>query len=259
MGEVNSIATLGAAFAAGVLSVASPCVMPLIPAYLSLISGMSVEEIRGGAQEVGVRRRVLTSSFGFVAGFSTIFIALGASATVIGQVLRTWHTEILGVELGMAQVAGAVVVLMGLHLTGLLPIPALYRDRRLQVRRGGRAFLGTYLVGAAFAFGWSPCIGPILGGILTIAGSRDTVWQGVGLLAIYSTGLAVPFLFAGWSIEFFLRAFQRVKRYARAFEAASGVLLIAIGFLVFTEAFARLNSYFAFLNRFVSAAERFLL
>lgn len=259
MADPGSIAAHGAAFAAGVLSVLSPCVMPLMPAYLSLVSGMSVEEMQEGAHDPALRRRVLTACIGFVLGFSVVFVALGASATALGSVMRTWSVEVLGVRVGLTQVAGVVIILMGLHLVGLLRIHALYRERRFRVQGGTRTVLGTFLVGAAFAFGWSPCIGPILGGILTIAGSRETVWQGVGLLSVYSAGLAVPFLLAGWSIEFFFRIFQRVKRHFRLMEVASGTLLLVIGVLVLTEQLARLNSYFTFLNRFVTYAEQSLL
>jgi len=259
MADLQSIGAAGAAFAAGMLSFLSPCVMPLLPAYLSLISGLSVEEMQEAEGDRDLRRRVLVSCGGFVAGFSTVFVALGASATAVGRILRTWQGEILGWEFGVAQIAGAVIIAMGLHITGLLPLPVLYRDTRFQVRSHTRSLVGTYLVGAAFAFGWSPCVGPILSGILTVAASRDTVFQGMGLLGIYSAGLAVPFLFAGWSIEHFFRLFGRVKRYFRALEIVSGTLLVAIGVLVLTDQLTRLNSYFVFLNQWILALERALL
>jgi len=259
MGELGTVATWGAAFIAGLLSVFSPCVMPLMPAYLSLVSGVSIEELCEEANRAGLRRRVLTACAGFVVGFSAIFIALGASATYLGRVLRTWRIEIRGFEIGIAQVAGLLIIVMGLHMAGVMRIPGLYRDRRFHLHRVNHTFWGTALVGAAFAFGWSPCIGPILGGILTLAGGRDTVWQGIGLLSVYSAGLAVPFFLAGWSIEFFLHTFQRVRRHFRTFEVVSGCFLIAIGALIFTEQLARLNSYFTFLNRFVTALEQTFL
>lgn len=259
MGDLGSIASMGAAFAAGLLSVLSPCVMPLMPAYLSLISGLSVEDMQEGVDDTGLRRRVLIACAGFVAGFSTVFIVLGASATLLGQVLRTWRGSLFGVEFGVAQLAGLVIIAMGLHLAGLLPVHALYRDRHFEVQGGRTSFARTYLVGGAFAFGWSPCIGPILGGILTIAGSRDTLAQGVWLLAIYSAGLAVPFLLAGWSIEFFFRAFRRLRTHFRALEIASGAFLVLLGVLVATDQLTRLNRYFVFLNELLSAAEQALL
>jgi cytochrome c-type biogenesis protein len=252
------IASLAAAFAAGLLSVLSPCVMPLMPAYLSLVSGLSVEEMQEGGDDTSLRRRVMMGCVGFVSGFSTVFVLLGASATLVGQVLRSWRTEILGVEFGMAQLAGIVIVVMGLHIAGWIPIHVLYRERRLQVKPRHTSVISTYLVGAAFAFGWSPCVGPILGGILTVAGSRETVAEGVGLLAVYSAGLAVPFLMAGWSIDLFFRGFRRVKQHFRMLEIASGSLLVAVGFLVMTDQLARLNGYFVFMSRFVTSAERLL-
>ena len=259
MADGISIASFGAAFVAGLISFLSPCVMPLMPAYLSLVSGITVEEMMEGKGEGGIRRQVLLGCTGFVAGFSTVFILLGASATAIGRVLQTWRVELLGVEIGAVQIAGAVIVLMGLHMTGLLPIQALYRDTRFHSRFKPKGYLGTYLVGAAFAFGWSPCVGPILGGILTIAGGRETVYQGMLLLATYSLGLALPFFLAGWSVELLLASAKRLKRHFRRIEIVSGALLIAMGVLVATNRLTALNSYFFFLNDVVEAAERWLL
>lgn len=262
MNEFSSVASVGAVFAAGLLSVFSPCVMPLMPAYLSLISGVSVEEMQEGASEKEpfLRRRVLRACLGFVAGFSTVFIVLGASATAVGRLARVWRIEVFGIELGMAQLAGAVIILMGLHLTGLLRLGLLYQDRHFQVgTRKKMSPIKTYLVGAAFAFGWSPCVGPILAGVLGIAGSQETVGRGMGLLAVYSAGLGVPFLLAGWSIEIFFRAFQRMKSYFRVVEIASGGLLIAVGLLVATDQLSALNGYFSFLTEFILKIEQSLL
>jgi len=259
MADAVSIASLGAAFAAGLLSVLSPCVLPLLPAYLSLISGLSIEEMQEADQQDGMRRRVMQACVGFCLGFSTVFIVLGASASMIGSVLRTWHATLLGYEIGVGQIAGLVIILMGLHIAGWLPLRMLYRERRWHLELRGSSLLGTYLVGAAFAFGWSPCVGPILGGILTIAGSRETIGQGIGLLAVYSAGLAVPFLLAGYSIGFFFRAFQTLKHHFRTLELASGSLLVAVGLLVLTDRLTTLNNYFAFMARIVTAAEKHLL
>ena len=262
MTDALSLATFATAFAAGLLSVLSPCVMPLMPAYLSLISGLSVDDLRGeqGAEAAGAQRaRVLRGSLGFVSGFSTVFVLLGASATVIGRTLITWQVVVGGVEIGFVQLAGAVIVLMGLHLMGWLPIQLLYRDAHLGRRFEPKGFLGTFLVGAAFAFGWSPCVGPILGGILTLAGGRETVYQGMLLLAVYSAGLAVPFLLAGWSVSAFFRVFERMKRHLRRVEVVAGVLLVGVGLLVATNRLAMLNDYFLFLNDVVAAAEEALL
>ncbi len=265
MTDPLSLASLATAFAAGLLSVLSPCVMPLMPAYLSLISGISVEELRAATGEGdeaprrALRKKVLLGCGGFVAGFSSVFVLLGASATVVGRVLLTWQVEVFGVPITAVQIAGLVIVAMGLHLTGLLPIPWLYRDARLGGSFQPRSVVGTYLVGAAFAFGWSPCVGPILGGILTLAGGRETVYEGMVLLAVYSAGLGLPFLLAGWSIEFFFTAFQRVRRHFRRVEIVSGTLLVAVGVLVATNRLAVLNDYFLFLSDVVEKAEQALL
>ncbi len=256
MSELVSQAPL--AFAAGLLSVFSPCVMPLMPAYLSLVSGISVEEMQEGGANLGMRRRVMRACFGFVLGFSTVFVLMGIGAVAIGYTIRSWRADLFGLEFGIPQIAGVLIVILGIHMTGLLPIRMLYRDTRFNFKVGNRSFVSTFLVGAGFAFGWSPCIGPILGSVLTLAGSRDTVGQGTVLLAIYSAGLAIPFLAAGWSIDYFFRAFSRIKQHFRKLEVASGSLLVGVGVLLVTDQFARLNSQFAFLTKFVNAAERAL-
>jgi cytochrome c-type biogenesis protein len=183
---------------------------------------------------------------------------MGVGAVALGHTIRSWRIELLGFELGIAQLAGVMIVLMGLHLTGLVPIRVLYRDTRLQPRATRRSFLSTFAVGAGFAFGWSPCIGPILSSVLALAGSRDTMLQGTLLLAIYSAGLGIPFLLAGWSIDYFFRAFSRVKRHFRKLELASGFVLMLVGMLLVTGQFARLNSQFQFLTDLIGAAERAL-
>ena len=265
MTDPLSVASFATAFAAGLLSVLSPCVMPLMPAYLSLISGISVDELQAGGDEggaqppAGLRRRVLLGCAGFIAGFSSVFVLLGATATVVGRVLQTWQVEVFGLSITAVQIAGVVIIAMGLHLMGALPIPWLYRDARFGASLRPKSFLGTYLVGAAFAFGWSPCVGPILGGILTLAGGRETVYEGMLLLAVYSAGLGVPFLLAGWSIEFFFGAFRRMRRHFRAVEIVSGTLLVAVGALVASNRMAVLNDYFMFLSDVIEKAEQGLL
>jgi cytochrome c-type biogenesis protein len=246
------------AFVAGLLSVLSPCVLPLMPAYLSLISGISVEEIREGSEDSVMRRRVMLACFGFIIGFSAVFVLLGVGAFAAGQLVRSWEIHILGVGVGMSQLAGAVIILFGVHMTGVLPIRALYRDTRIQFRMSRYGFLSAFVIGAGFALGWSPCIGPILAMILTLAGSEETVLQGVGLLLIYSAGLAVPFLIAGWCIEYFFEAFQRIKHHFRKFEIGSGLILMAVGFLLLTNRFSALNTRFQFMADWLSAAERAL-
>lgn len=252
------------AFASGLISVLSPCVMPLMPAYLSLISGISVHDLSqaaGPEQDAEARRaqraRVMEACLGFCCGFSAVFIVLGASAFALGRVLRSWHVALFGFELGIAQLAGFVIILFGLHMAGVLRIGWLLRDTRFELS-GTPGFMGAFVVGVGFGFGWSPCIGPILGAVLTLAGSRETVFQGIALLAIYSAGLAVPFLVAGYSLDAFFSAFRQLKRYFRALEIGSGVLLIGVGVLLVTNQLSWFNSQFAFLGELVVRAEDWL-
>ncbi|HPG26116.1 MAG: cytochrome c biogenesis protein CcdA [Spirochaetaceae bacterium] len=252
------VAQIPLAFASGLISVFSPCVMPLMPAYLSLISGVSVRELGEGQGDRAQRQRVMDACLGFVAGFSTVFIVLGASAFALGRVLRVWHVELFGFPIGIAQLAGVVIVVFGLHMTGLLRIGWLLRDTRLQLDMGPPGFLGAFTVGAGFGFGWSPCIGPILGAVLTLAGSRETVFEGITLLAVYSMGLGIPFLVAGWSIDHFFNAFARIKRHFRTLEIVSGLLLVGVGLLLVTNRLAWFNTHLTFLSDFVVAAEEML-
>ena len=245
-------------FASGLISVLSPCVMPLMPAYLSLISGVSVQELGEGGRGGEQRARVMEACLGFVSGFSSVFIVLGASAFALGRVLRGFRLEIFGLDLGIAQLAGLVIIVFGLHMIGVFRISWLLRDTRLQPDSSGPGFVGAFTVGAGFGFGWSPCIGPILGAVLTLAGSRETVFEGIALLAIYSAGLAVPFLLAGWSIDYFFSAFARVKRHFRTLEVVSGLLLVGVGALLLSNQLGLFNSYFGFLNDVVFAVEESL-
>jgi cytochrome c-type biogenesis protein len=245
-------------FASGLISVLSPCVMPLMPAYLSLISGVSVQELGEGRQDGAQRARVMEACLGFVSGFSAVFIVLGASAFALGRVLRGFHVDVFGWPVGIAQLAGLVIIVFGLHMAGVLRLGWLLRDTRLQLDLGAPGFVGSFVVGAGFGFGWSPCIGPILGAVLTLAGSRETVYEGITLLAVYSAGLAVPFLLAGWSIDFFFSAFARIKQHFRTLELVSGVLLIGVGLLLVTNQLTLFNRYFGFLNDLVYAAEEML-
>ncbi len=246
------------AFAAGLLSVLSPCVLPLLPAYLSLISGITVEELREPTERSAVRRRVMAACLGFVSGFSLVFVVMGLGAVGLGHVLRTARWQLFGVDFGVGQIAGLAVILLGLHMTGLVPLRLLYRDTRVQLRVSQHGFASALLVGAGFALGWSPCIGPILATILTLAGTRESVLEGAWLLAVYSAGLAVPFLVAGWSVERFFAAFHRIKRHFRALEVTSGVVLMSVGFLLVTDRLSTLNSRFRFMTEWLSAAERAL-
>jgi cytochrome c-type biogenesis protein len=231
--------TILAAFVAGVLSFISPCVLPLIPGYLSFISGATLDEMQGTTGQpaaVGVaappsaRRRVVVTSLFFILGFSLVFVALGATASALGQFLME-RLRLLG------KIAGVVLVVFGLHTMGVLRIGWLYSERRVQVDRKPAGPLGALLVGIAFAFGWTPCIGPILAGILAVAGAQETIGKGVQLLAVYSAGLGIPFLMTALAIDRFFAAFARIRRHYRLIELVSGGLLVAIGVLIFTDRF----------------------
>jgi cytochrome c-type biogenesis protein len=253
-----SLASFAASFGAGVISVLSPCVLPLMPAYLSLLSGVSVEALSDADARSAVRSRVLRGCVGFVAGFSVVFVALGATATTVSRALRSFALEIGGFTLTLETVAGALIVLMGLHLLGVLQIAVLHRDTRLGQRFVPKSALGTFVVGAAFAAGWIPCVGPILGGVYTLAASHHTVGAGITLLAVYSLGLALPFFAAAWSLDWFFATFAAAKRWFRWIEAASGAVLVGVGLLVATRGLTLLNSYFAFMNDWVDALESLL-
>ncbi len=230
-----------AAFLAGIASFLSPCVLPLVPGYISLISGASVETLQDANQRL--LRTVMLNSVMFIAGFSVVFISLGAVVTTIGQLTHQYHRP-------LAILAGVIIVIFGLHLTGIFKIKALYADKRLHSVKGGSTPLGSFLIGFAFAFGWTPCIGPILAVILTVAGSQDRVFKGVALLAVYSLGLAVPFLLTSLGINRFLGFYARFRRHLHTVEVVSGVLLIVFGALIAFGRFTILSGYLGFLNRF---------
>src|SRR6266576_3300275 len=230
-----------AAFLAGLVSFLSPCVLPLVPGYVSLISGAGVEQLKG--PESRLLSKVMLNSIGFILGFSVVFITLGAISTEVGQLLARYKSL-------LAQVAGVVIILFGLHLTGIFKIKALYTDARFHAVKGGSTAWGAFVIGFAFAFGWPPCVGPILAVILGLAAAQDSVGKGIFLLAIYSLGLAVPFLLTSLGIGRFLKFYSRFRSHMHALEVASGALLIALGVLLVFGRFTLLASYFSFLNRF---------
>jgi len=230
-----------AAFVAGLISFLSPCVLPLVPGYVSLISGVGVEQLK--LKEGELFRKVMLNSAAFIIGFSIVFITLGAISTEVGQILAQYKSL-------LARIAGVVIILFGFHLTGIFQIKALLADTRLHSLKGSSSAWGAFVIGFAFAFGWTPCVGPILAVVLGFAAAQDTVWKGIFLLAIYSAGLAVPFLLTSLGIERFLKFYNRFKFHMHAVEVASGVLLIALGTLLVMGRFALLSGYFSFLNRF---------
>lgn len=224
---MNTDVSLIAAFAAGFLSFVSPCVLPLIPGYISFVSGVSVEEMRADAPPATSRLQVFVTSLAFVLGFSLVFIALGASATAIGKFLFAKLPL-------LSKIAGVILIIFGLHTMGVFRLAFLETEKRVHSQRKPAGPLGAMLVGVAFAFGWTPCIGPILGGILAIAGSRNSVNEGITLLAVYSLGLGIPFLLTSLAINRFFGAAKKIRRYYHAIELTSGVLLVVIGLLIMT-------------------------
>jgi cytochrome c-type biogenesis protein len=230
-----------AAFLAGLVSFLSPCVLPLVPGYVSLISGVGVEQLK--EQESQLLRKVMLNSVAFILGFSVVFITLGAVATEISQMLSRYRSI-------LAQIAGVVIILFGLHLTGIFKIKALYTDARLHSVKGGSTAWGAFVIGFAFAFGWTPCVGPVLTVILTFAAAQDSITKGILLLAIYSLGLAVPFLITALGVERFLKFYSRFRAHMHAIEVASGVLLVVLGTLLVFGRFTIISNYLSFLNRF---------
>jgi len=230
-----------AAFLAGLASFLSPCVLPLVPGYVSLISGVGVEELK--LENSHLLRKMMVNSISFIVGFSVVFITLGALSTEIGQLVARYKST-------LAQLGGVIIILFGLHLSGVLRIPALYRDQRLHQIQGGSTPGGAFLIGFAFAFGWTPCVGPILAVILGFAAAQDSLAKGIALLAVYSLGLAVPFLLTSFGIERFLRFYGRFRSYMHALEVGSGALLIVLGALLVFRRFTIISNYLSFLNRF---------
>ncbi len=223
------------AFTAGLFSFLSPCVLPLFPSYLSFITGMSVNALATDVT-AGTRWRIILHSLAFILGFSMIFVALGASFSAAGRFLfdyRDW-IRIIG---------GALIIVFGLYISGLLKVGAFNRYQQIQLKQKPAGYLGTLIVGVTFAIGWTPCVGPILGSILSLAGTADTVQRGVGLLIAYSAGLGVPFLLSSIALSAFLGFFKRYRPFIPIVERTAGALLIIVGILVVTDYYVVLNSW----------------
>ncbi len=229
---MNEPAALGfvVAFAAGLLSFLSPCVLPLVPSYVGFITGMTLPEVSGR------RRAALTHAVLFVAGFSLVFVLLGASATALGRALNHY-------QVWLQRAGGALIIFFGLLCLGVFKTGVLNQERRLHVERKPVGYLGSVLVGVAFGAGWTPCIGPVLGGILGLAATSSDVSRGMQLLAVYSAGLALPFLIAAVAVESFLGWFQRFRPYLPWVMRLSGGLLIFVGILMITGEFTRLAGW----------------
>jgi cytochrome c-type biogenesis protein len=223
---MKSDVTYFAALIAGLVSFLSPCVLPLVPPYLVFLTGTSLERLADKEPEPRVKRETIAAAALFVLGFSTVFVALGASASVIGSLVRIYSGP-------LATIAGIIIVVMGLHFLGVTQITLLHRQKRLDVAKPVGLW-GAYVIGLAFAFGWTPCIGPILAAILAVAASEQTATQGASLLAVYSLGLGVPFIVAAFAIEPFAAFLARFKKHLARVEHAMGALLVLTGFAFLT-------------------------
>lgn len=232
LGESLGVAV---AFSAGLLSFLSPCVLPLFPSYLSFITGMSVDRLAADVS-VGSRGRVVLHSLAFIVGFSFVFIALGASFSAAGQFLLDYREWI--------RIAGGLfIIVFGLYIAGILRVGIFGRTRQIEIKTKPAGYLGTFAVGVTFAIGWTPCVGPILGSILSLAGTAETVRKGIGLLMAYSAGLALPFFLSSLALGAFLKFFKRYRAAMPVVERVAGVLLVFVGLLVVTNYFVILNSY----------------
>lgn len=221
------------AFTAGVFSFLSPCVLPLVPSYLGFITGMTLDDLSAGTR----RRVAVLHALLFVGGFSLVFLLVGATATVLGQIMFRYQAWI-------ARIGGILIIIFGLHLLGVLRIGALMRERRVQLASRPAGYLGAAVAGMAFGAGWTPCIGPVLGAVLTYAATQETVASGVALLAAYSLGLALPFLLAALATGRFLEASRRMRRLIPVLEKTSGAVLILAGVLLASGTFPALAGYF---------------
>jgi cytochrome c-type biogenesis protein len=224
------------AFSAGLLSFVSPCVLPLVPSYITYITGVSFKDLSEGGSKGKLRWLTISHSLLFIMGFSLIFVLMGASASYLGQVLVQYQSWIM-------KVGGILIIILGVHFTGWITIPFLQMERRFELKQKPLGYLGSFLVGVVFAAGWTPCVGPILSTILLYASTAKSFTTGIVLLAAYSMGLGLPFFAASLALNTFLSAFDKIKRYLRVITVASGVFLIVIGILLLTDLFTTLNNY----------------
>jgi len=223
---ITEAVSFPAAFLAGLLSFFLPCVLPLIPAYFSFITGYSLEELTEG--NIEIRKKVIFSTISYVLGFSVVFILMGGSASYLGGFIYKYKNLI-------RIIGGIFIIILGIHLTGAFRIRSLEFERRIQIEKKPIHFLGTFIVGMAFGAGWSPCIGPLLGSILIVAGSQETVGQGMLLLGVYSAGLALPFVIISVFINFLLIFMKRATRVLKYVNVVAGILLIAVGLVLVTN------------------------
>jgi cytochrome c-type biogenesis protein len=224
------------AFIAGLLSFLSPCVLPLIPSYVTYITGLSFADLQSDHPSRAIRMKSVWHSLAFIGGFTVVFVFLGASATYIGSFLQQNASLI-------RKAGGVLLLILGIHVTGLLPLKFLLGEKRIHITYKPSGYVGSFLVGIAFAAGWTPCIGPILAGILAVAATEEKVYQGIVLLFLYSLGLGVPFFLSALAMHQFLVAFNRFKRYIRLFEIITGIFLMAVGVLIYTNWLTRLSGF----------------
>ncbi len=224
--------TIWGALIAGLISFLSPCVLPLVPAYLGFLGGTTIDQLTedGGEIDSGAKRRVILAALFFVLGLTAVFVTLGAAASFIGGLLAVYKNE-----LGM--IAGVLIIIFGLHFIGIVKIPLLYRSARMDVQMESASFIGAFLMGMAFAFGWTPCVGPVLAPILTLAGNSETVSQGVGLLFIYSMGLGIPFVLAAVLVTPFMGFMAKFRKHLMTVEKIMGLLLVITGVLFISGSF----------------------
>ncbi len=239
--------SLWGALVAGLLSFVSPCVLPIVPPYLAWLAGLSFEELRESESVTGRSKRIVAAAVAFVLGFSTVFIMLGATASIFGQAMRealAWTIKLGSLEINvLAAIAGLVIFIMGLHFLGVFRIALLYREARVQVDRKPAGLVGAYVMGLAFAFGWTPCVGQVLAAILFVAGSEDTALRGAALLGAYSLGIGVPFVLAAVFASRFIGAAQKFKRHMHKVEMAMGALLVITGLLFMTGQMSRIAQW----------------
>lgn len=229
-------ATIGGALLAGLLSFVTPCVLPIVPPYLAYLAGLSFEEFRGDARTSAASRQIIAAAIAFVLGFTTVFVALGATASLIGQSLARYF-DVLSIA------AGAIIIVMGLHFLGIFRIGLLFREARMDVVRKPAGMLGAYVMGLAFAFGWTPCVGPVLAAILFVAGTEDTALRGAGLLTAYSIGIGIPFVLAAVFASRFVTWVTRFRRHMHRVEQVMGAVLIVTGVLFMTGQMAAIATW----------------
>ncbi|MBI5193396.1 MAG: cytochrome c biogenesis protein CcdA [Nitrospirae bacterium] len=225
------------AFLAGLLSFVSPCVLPLVPSFVTYITGLTFEDITSDKDRARIRKITISNSLAFIAGFTTIFILFGASATFIGQVFLQYQDII-------QKIGAVLIILFGLYIMGVLKLNFLTKEKKFHIENKPSGYLGSYIVGMAFAAGWTPCVGPILGTILLYASTTGSIGKGIGLLAVYSLGLGLPLFISALAINTFISTFKVIARYMRWITIISGIFLILIGVMIFTNSFTIITTWF---------------